>query len=138
MSEKTGFLDDGGCYVCGRQNTEGMKLEFTLNQREVETRYRAEKRHQGYQDVLHGGYLAMLMDEVLVYLPFKVMGVWTVTAEMNIRLIKPVKTGQAVRVRAYFLGDATARDRMFRIGAECTVDDGTVVARCEGKTVRVR
>lgn len=137
MSAKDGFIDDGWCYVCGKQNPEGMKLEFTVNGREVETFYRAEKRHQGYQDVLHGGYLAMLMDEVLVYLPFKVLGVWSVTAEMSFRLVRPVKTGQLVKARAFFLGEAEARDRMFNVGAECTVEDGTVVARCEGKCVRI-
>jgi acyl-coenzyme A thioesterase PaaI-like protein len=137
MSGKGGFVDDGWCYVCGKQNPEGMKLAFTVNGREVETSYRAEKRHQGYKDVLHGGYLAMLMDEVLVYLPFKVLGVWSVTAEMTFRLIKPVKTGQVVRARAFFLSDAGEKDRVFRVGAECTVEDGTVVARSEGKCVRI-
>jgi len=131
------FVDDGWCYVCGKQNPEGMKLEFTLKDREVLTTYRAEKRHQGYSDVLHGGYLAMLMDEVLVYLPFKVLGVWSVTAEINMRLMKPVRTGQTVTARAFFLDDAAARDKVFRIGAECSVEDGVVVARCEGKVVRV-
>jgi len=137
MNDKRGFIDDGWCYVCGKQNPEGMKLEFTVNGREVTTTYRAEKRHQGYMDVLHGGYLAMLMDEVIVYVPFKVLGVWSVTAEMSFRLLKPVKTGQLVQARAFFLGEAAAKDRMFKVGAECTVEDGTVVARCEGKCVRV-
>lgn len=131
------WVDDHWCYVCGKENPEGLKLDFTLNGRELETAYRAERRHQGYQGVLHGGILAMLMDEVLVHLPHRLFGVWTVTAEINVRLVKPAPTGQTIRVRAFFPGEAKADARMFLVNAECTLPDGTVVARAEGKCVRI-
>ena len=136
--EKAAWEDDHWCYVCGTENPEGMKLGFTVKGREIETTYRAEKRHQGYRDVLHGGFLAMLMDEVIVHLPWKVLGTWSVTAEMKVRLLKPVPVGETVRVRAFFLDpNADAGSRMFRVGAECLAADGTVVARAEGKCVRI-
>ncbi len=137
-ANEAAWEDDHWCYVCGDRNPEGMKLRFETKGREIETSYVAEKRHQGYREVLHGGFLAMLMDEVMVHLPYRVLGTWSVTAEMSVRLIKPVPTGERVRVRAFFLGgDATEKARLFRVGAECSLQDGTVVARAEGKCVRV-
>lgn len=136
-AQDTAWEDDHWCYVCGKENPEGLKLDFTLRGRELETVYRAERRHQGYRGVLHGGILAMLMDEVLVHLPYRLFNVWTVTAEINVRLVRPAPTGEAIRVRAFFPGEAEADARLFRVNAECSLPDGTVVARAEGKCVRV-
>ncbi len=131
------WVDDGHCYVCGRSNPEGMHVAIERKGRNVEASFRAEKRHQGYRGILHGGFLAMLIDEVLVWLPYHVLGVWSVTAEISVRLVKPVMVGARVRVRAFFLEEPAPRARVFRVGAECSVEDGTVVARGEGKCVRV-
>ena len=135
---KKEWEDDHWCYVCGKDNPEGLKLDFTVRGRELETSYRAEKRHQGYRDVLHGGVLAMLMDEVMVHLPYRVLGSWSVTAEMQVRLLKPVPVGETVRVRAFFLdAEADEKTRIYRVGVECSLPDGTIAARAEGKSMRV-
>lgn len=130
--------DDGHCYVCGKHNPEGFQVAFTLDERGVETSFRAEKRHQGYRDVLHGGILAMLLDEVMVQLPYMKFGDYTVNAEFGVKLIRPVPVGSRVRVRAAFDGPAAAGQRMFRLTAEAILEDGTVAATAWGKCVRPR
>ena len=130
--------DDGYCYLCGKRNPEGFKMEFVIENREIETRFTAEKRHQGYRDILHGGFLAMAMDEVMVMLPYRLFGSVVATAEFSVRLIAPVAVGKVVIVRAKFDGDAEPGRRLYRLAAECRLIDGTLVARGRGTAVRVR
>jgi acyl-coenzyme A thioesterase PaaI-like protein len=130
--------DDGWCYLCGARNPEGLHLSFTLDGDEIETRFVAERRHQGYRDVLHGGMLAMVLDEVMVMLPYRRFGTVTANAEFSVRLHAPVATGTGLRVRARFTGAARAGQRMFRVAAEARREDGTLVASGEGACVRVR
>ena len=135
---QSGWEDDGRCYVCGPHNAEGMKLAFTLSGETIETSFVAEKRHQGYRDVLHGGFLAMVMDEVMVLLPYRLYGTVTATAELSVKLARPVSVGSRVTVRAMFEGTAKPDQRRYRVRAECRMDDGTIVATAQGRCARVR
>jgi acyl-coenzyme A thioesterase PaaI-like protein len=129
--------DDGYCYLCGRNNPEGLKLSFVLEGTRISTSFTAERRHQGYRGVLHGGFLAMAMDEVMVHLPWQLFGRTNVTAELVVRLLKPAPVGSRITVSAVFGRPASAEDRLWHVDAECALDDGTVVARCSGKCVPV-
>ncbi len=113
-------------------------MEFTIRDREIETSFIAEKRHQGYRDILHGGFLAMAMDEVMVMLPYRLFGSAVATAEISVRLVAPVAVGERVVVRARFEGDARPGQRLYRLAAECFVGDGNVVATGSGTCVRVK
>jgi acyl-coenzyme A thioesterase PaaI-like protein len=131
--------DDGYCYLCGKRNPEGFKMEFDVSEQGIETSFVAEKRHQGYRDILHGGFLAMAMDEVMVMLPYRLYGSVVATAELSVRLIAPVAVGERVTVRAAFAGGASGPGRrLYRLTAECRLSDGTLVASGRGTAVRVR
>lgn len=129
--------DDGFCYVCGKHNPEGLKLEFTLGGGEIATRFVAQKRHQGYKDVLHGGILAMVLDEVMVLLPYREFGTIVASGEMSFRLRAPVPVGAGVGVRAYFAEPAKPGQRLYRVRAEAALDDGTVMATGESRCMKV-
>lgn len=130
--------DDGHCYICGKRNPEGLKLEFALHGRELETSFRAEKRHQGYKDVLHGGLLAMVLDEVMVLLPYRLFETITATAEMTVRLHAPVAIGSRIVVRAAFAGPAVAGQRAYKVKAEARLEGGKLAAGGTGTCVKVR
>ena len=130
--------DDGRCYLCGKDNPEGLHLEFRLDGRELETALTAEARHQGYKNVLHGGLLAMVLDEVMVMLPYRLFGTINATAEFTVRLHRPVPVGARLTVRAFFAGPAVAGQRMFRMRAEARMADGELAASGTGACVRVR
>ncbi len=130
--------DDGHCYLCGKHNPEGLHLEFRLEGRELETTFTAEKRHQGYKDVLHGGLLAMVLDEVMVMLPYRLFGTVNANAEFTVRLHRPVPIGSRLVVRASFAGPAVAGQRLYRMAAEARTMDGALAASATGACVRVR
>jgi len=52
------------CFVCGRENPVGLKLDFyETAPGEVTVHYTAPDHFQGYPGVLHGGIAATILDE---------------------------------------------------------------------------
>ncbi len=130
--------DDGWCYICGKNNPEGLRLGFTVEGDEITTSFVAEKRHQGYRDVLHGGLIGMVLDEVMIMLPYRRLETITATAEFSVRLVAPVATGTRLTVRAGFAGKWAPGQRLYRVVADARREDGVVVASSTGTCVKVR
>ena len=60
-----------GCFVCGPDNECGLKAGFkTLDSGEVEGVFKPDRRHCGYEGIVHGGILMGFLDEVLGRLAF--------------------------------------------------------------------
>ncbi len=88
--------DDQMCYVCGKKNSHGFHLNFTHPEKgRLEAEVVFLKQHQGFKDIVHGGMVSMLLDEMMVNLAWK-EGVPAVTAQLSVRLKKPVYIGQKV------------------------------------------
>jgi uncharacterized protein (TIGR00369 family) len=60
-----------GCFVCGQDNDCGLKASFrTLESGGVEGVFTPERKHCGYEGIVHGGILMGFLDEVLGRLAF--------------------------------------------------------------------
>jgi acyl-coenzyme A thioesterase PaaI-like protein len=125
--------DDSMCFCCGKENADGLGLEFSYDGQEVWTTVSFPKKFQGYRDIVHGGLLSTVLDEVMVTLLIK-MGHLAATAELHVRFLKPLRVGEPVEVRAWLLEN---RGRMFRVAASATAADGTEVAHGESTCVTV-
>ena len=93
---KTGmknFNDDNFCFVCGTDNPHGLKLSFVYDKKNDETISKATfARHfQGWKDVLHGGIISTVLDEILIKAAAH-KGFNCVTAELNVKFRKPALT----------------------------------------------
>lgn len=97
----TELIDDRYCFACGEKNPIGMHLKFMINDNYIETRYIFPKEMQGYKDIVHGGMISLLLDEVMVNLPWQKLKIPVVSAELKIRLKAPLKVGEEVVVKAY-------------------------------------
>lgn len=129
----TEFADDGYCFVCGPKNPAGLKLDFTCDGKSIRTRYTPLKEHQGYKDIVHGGIIATLLDEVMVKLAIE-LDMPAVTAQMDIRLKQAAKIGEPLIISAEI--DSITR-KLLEARASAATEDGTVVAEAKGKLVRV-
>lgn len=65
--------------------------------------YTADHRHQGYTGLLHGGMTSTLLDAAMTHCLF-MQGVQALTAELTVRFISPVCTGDKLMVCARLLG----------------------------------
>lgn len=128
----TDFTDDGYCFVCGPNNPIGLKLDFSLNGEIMSTEFVPQKEHQGYTDIVHGGIISTLLDEIMVKLAIE-LGMPAVTAQMDIRLRKSARVGKKLTFSAEIL---EATSKLLIIQAKAATDDGEIVAEAKGKLVR--
>jgi uncharacterized protein (TIGR00369 family) len=125
-------VDDGFCVACGPLSTIGLKLTFAAAQdKSVTSRVVVESRFQGWRGVVHGGVVAMLLDEAMAYAA-GAHGVIGVTGEMKMRFRNAVPVGAPLLLR----GNVLWRRRGV-LGIEASVSDesGRLLASATGSFV---
>jgi len=125
---------DRYCFVCGPENREGLQARFEVVDGKAVGRYLSRREHQGYAGISHGGILAALLDEAMVYAACA-LGRWASTAEMTVRYHQPAPTEAALTIH----GEVTAhRRRLVECRAEIRSEDGTLLASATGKLMQGR
>jgi uncharacterized protein (TIGR00369 family) len=130
----TEFTDDGYCFVCGPKNPIGLKLDFSFDGRSIKTEFIPQKEHQGYMNIVHGGIISTLLDEVMVKLAIE-LGMPAVTAQMNIRLRKALKVGEKIIISAEILENTK---RLLVACAKAITEDNVTIAEATGKLVKIK
>ena len=93
------------CFCCGPKNPIGLKLEFEMTaEGRMRTTWTPRKEHQGFKDIVHGGLVATVLDEVMVRLLY-IRGIRAVTAGMETRLRRPLQWGRAYRFEGWIVQD---------------------------------
>jgi len=127
------FQDNHRCFVCGKDNPDGLHLEFALEGGSgVQTTYVIPERFQGFAGIAHGGILATILDECMVNAVW-LRGSTAVTARLEVRLRHPVSLGARVIFRAEVVRESSSR---FEVTSHATLDDGTVIA--DGKALLIK
>ena len=126
--------DDGYCFVCGPENPIGLKLDFDFDGKTISTEFVPQKEHQGYMNIVHGGIISTLLDEVMVKLAIAI-GMPAVTAQMDIRLKKALKIGAKITVSAEITKDSK---KIIEAYAKAVTDDAVVIADAKGKLVKIK
>ena len=127
------FTDIGMCFACGQKNPIGLKLEFTEEGDYYKTQFIPEDAHQGYTDILHGGIMSTIMDEIMGrYLYIK--EIIALTVELNVRFKKAVKIGQKLIIEGRIVNN---RGRIIEMKGVAKLENGLVVAEATGKFIKV-
>jgi acyl-coenzyme A thioesterase PaaI-like protein len=94
------LADDRMCYGCGILNEHGLKMKFEHPRKGLlRSTILFGKQHQGFKDIVHGGMIGLVLDEMMVNLAWK-DGMPAVTAELTVRLKKATPVGQKVLLEA--------------------------------------
>ncbi|MDD2322121.1 MAG: PaaI family thioesterase [Bacteroidales bacterium] len=80
------------CFGCSHNNPHGLQMTFFLDGEEIHSTWEPQPRFQGYNNVLHGGIQATLMDETASWLVQVVLQTAGVTSRLEIKYKKPVPT----------------------------------------------
>ena len=91
-----------GCFVCGDRNEQGLKARFYFDGKKATTSVKADRRHEGYRDIYHGGLISTLLDEVMIKAVLA-EGSYTVTAELTIRFLHPVRIGEELTFEGWIV-----------------------------------
>ena len=123
------------CFGCGAANARGMQLTFEQDDaaRCIRGRFRLGDEYSGGPGFLHGGIIAVLLDEAMGKVN-RFRGVRAVTAELKVEYLRPVPVGQEIIVEAHEV-EANGRN-LFHEG-EIRTTQGLVLARGRGRFVDI-
>ena len=127
--------DYQGCFVCGKENPRGLRLDFTLDPEndEIVTRLALPSAMQGFENIVHGGFVSMLLDEVMAKACLE-KGIPAVTAKIELRFKKPVLVGEEIEVRGKVI---EVKGKKVFTRARCTGNSGELKALADGFFMRV-
>jgi acyl-coenzyme A thioesterase PaaI-like protein len=93
-------IADNYCFVCGKDNPQGLKIEVKYFPEEMaaETQIALPREYQGWADVIHGGILSTLLDEMMAHAVWRFAGPG-LTLSMEVRFHHPLKPDEAILVR---------------------------------------
>jgi uncharacterized protein (TIGR00369 family) len=117
------------CLLCGERNPFSLKLVFEADDEGgVKTRFKSHEGLQGYDDMLHGGVIAALLDAAMTHCLFH-HGVQAVTGDLHVRFVNPVSCDASLEIRAWVL---SSRSPLYRLRAEIRQDQ-LIMAWAESK-----
>jgi acyl-coenzyme A thioesterase PaaI-like protein len=93
-------ISDNYCFVCGRDNPRGLRIKviYFPDEMAAQTRLALPKEYQGWADVIHGGILSTLLDEMMAHAVWRFAGPG-VTLSIEVRFHHPLKPDEAILVR---------------------------------------
>jgi uncharacterized protein (TIGR00369 family) len=95
-------LDSYNCFGCAPHNPLGLKLKFELIDEHVISYWIPEADYQGFYQILHGGIIATLVDEIAGWVVQVLCKTAGVTSEMQVKYLKPVYTNKGpLRLEAH-------------------------------------
>ena len=87
-----------GCLVCGPGNCKGLRLQLFVDPETgiVQTRFAAKNRTHRVRGHAHGGMIATVMDEVMVWAATWAGKRFCLCGEMNVRFRRRAEVGQGL------------------------------------------
>jgi uncharacterized protein (TIGR00369 family) len=124
------------CFVCGEANIHGLRQRFETDSRVVRARFTPRAEHAGFQDVVHGGILATLLDEIMVWACAVNSQRFGFCAEMTVRYQRPAAPGEELLAKGELV--ANRRGRVFEAKGELRNAAGEIIASATAKYMPIR
>ena len=113
------------CLLCGDKNRLGMGLIFhTQNDGKVTALLNSQKHHQGYEGILHGGFVASLLDSAMCNALFA-QDIEAVTADMSIRFHEEIPYNSSVTLCGWVV---TSSNMLHKVAAEIVLNNKVVAS----------
>jgi len=124
------------CFVCGESNPLGLKLRFHTDGRTVTTRFTPKAEHIGFKGVVHGGLIATVLDEIMVWACAVRTKHFAFCAELNVRFVNPLSPGEEVLATSELV--TNRRNRIFETKGVVQTSSGKLLAEATGKYIPIK
>ena len=123
-------LPKNHCFVCGKDNPDGMHLKFFFDEghHRAWCKFKLPRKYQGPPGHAHGGIIATILDEAMGKVN-KLRSVVALTSSMAIEYVKPVPLGKTLTVEGK---EQDVQGRRHFNTAEIRDEGGEVLARSQG------
>lgn len=124
------------CFVCGDANAIGLNLRFETDGRIVTARFTPRPEHIGFKQVVHGGIIATLLDEIMVWACLAQTKRFAYCAELTVRFLNPLRPGDETIATAELV--TNRRDKIFEAKADLQDRTGKILATATGKYLPIK
>jgi uncharacterized protein (TIGR00369 family) len=124
------------CFVCGDANAIGLNLRFETDGHLVRTRFTPRPEHIGFKQVVHGGIIATLLDEIMVWACLAQTKRFAYCAEMTVRFLNPLPPGLETTATGELV--TNRRDKIFDARADLKDATGRIFATATGKYLPIK
>ena len=124
------------CFVCGTSNRHGLNLDFETDGQIVRSRFVPHPDHVGFKGVTHGGILATILDEIMVWACGVKTRQFAFCAELNVRYLQQVTPGMELWAEGELVSNR--RNRIFEARGSILDSAGSVFVSATGKYMPIR
>jgi acyl-coenzyme A thioesterase PaaI-like protein len=122
------------CLVCGRDNPRGLGLRLRVEPVSgiVRTHIRPARNQVGFDEVIHGGLIATVADEAMVWAATWTLRRFCFCGELQVRFRRPASPGMSLTFEARV---ESFRSRLVLTTFRCIDADGVELSSGSGKYV---
>ena len=124
------------CFVCGESNPFGLQLRFETDGRLVRTRFVPRAEHIGFKGVVHGGLIATVLDEIMVWACAVPTRQFAYCAELSVRFLQPLAPGAEVIVTGELV--VNRKGRIYEAKAAARNAANLTLAEATGKYLPIK
>jgi uncharacterized protein (TIGR00369 family) len=124
------------CFACGTANPIGLNLEFYAMGDKVCSDITLGKYHVGWADIIHGGIISTLLDEVMSWTILYCKRIFFVTRKMELKYIKPVQIGVPLVVSGSIVS-CEGGDKIITVKGELKDSENTLHAKSRGEFIKI-
>jgi len=121
------------CFVCGDKNELGLKIDFFYEDGKAKAEFSPSSNYEGYKDILHGGIISTLLDEVMIKSILE-KGFTTVTSQIEVRFRRPAKIGEKLLLEGWITKD---KGKIILAEGKISTQEGAVISEAKGKYFKV-
>jgi acyl-coenzyme A thioesterase PaaI-like protein len=121
------------CFVCGDKNDIGLRVVFFHEGGKARAEYIPTPEFEGYKEILHGGIISALLDEVMIK-SIIAKGIFTLTSRIDIRFKNSARTGEKLLLEGWIKEN---RKRLILTEGKAFKQGGKVIAVAQGTYFRV-
>lgn len=114
------FGDAHRCFGCGPRHAHGLRLDFRVDGSEVVTDFLPTHEHESVPNVMHGGLVTTLADELGGWVLIALLDKFGFTGAMTTRFVRPVRIGVPLIGRGRILKDSR---RLVKVGVTIEQED---------------
>ncbi|MCS1411908.1 MAG: hypothetical protein M2R45_05110 [Verrucomicrobia subdivision 3 bacterium] len=123
------------CFACGKNNPHGLNLAFQTDGSQVLATWIPQAQHTGFTDMIHGGIIATVLDEIMAWTCGVIGGRFAYSVDLNIRYSSPLRPGDTVL--GFGAIEKNRRSKIFHTRARIVVNN-TEIAAAGGKYLAIK
>ena len=97
---KNKLTDDQYCFACGTLNPIGLRMEVSFRDNKAFSRLALKREFQGWSDIVHGGVMATILDEIMAHAVLHYVG-QAVTTSLEVTYRAPLHVGEEFEAIGY-------------------------------------